>query len=359
MAAQLALLFARRLQVPIHLVDLDSAKVDHGLAGIRGDIDALEAKRRVSHDEANRLRGLITAGTDIRAFADADFVIEAVFEDLDVKRQVFADLEAVVSETCLLATNTSSLSVSEMAAKLHHPERVVGFHFFNPVAVMQLLEVVRASQTDDVTLSTAFEVAKELKKSAVLVKDSPGFVVNRLLMRLLGEITAAVDEGTPIEEADRALTPLGLPMSPFMLLQLVGPGVALHVAETLHEVFPDRFHVSENLQRLVAAGKTGVYTTAGDRPQVDPDVVALFVVGDSPSSAQQVCDRAMAAIAQEARLMVDDQIVAGPQDIDLCMVLGAGWPFWLGGITPYLDRSGLSESATGRRFHDGAPHATP
>ena len=188
-----------------------------------------------------------------------DFVIEAVFEELEVKQKVFAELENHVSPECILATNTSSLSVSAMAADLAHPERVVGFHFFNPVAVLPLLEVVRGEQTDDTTLATALFVAKELKKNAVLVADAPAFVVNRLLTRLMGEVTTAVDEGTPIEVADTALRPLGLPMTPFALLQLVGPAVALHVAETLNEAFGDRFPVSANLQALVAAKKPGIY----------------------------------------------------------------------------------------------------
>ena len=160
MAGQLALLFARRLQVPVHMIDLDEARVERGLAYVRGEIDKLAAKRRVSPDGANRLRGLVTGGTDKRAFADADFVIEAVFEDLAVKQQVFGELEEIVSDTCILATNTSSLSVTAMGDKLEHPERVVGFHFFNPVAVMQLLEIVRGDATDDATLASAFAVAK-------------------------------------------------------------------------------------------------------------------------------------------------------------------------------------------------------
>jgi len=131
-------------------------------------------------------------------------VIEAVFEELHIKKQVFAELEAIVSPECILATNTSSLSVTEMAADLKHPERLVGFHFFNPVAVMPLLEIVRAPRTDDAVLATAFELAKALKKTGVLVKDAAAFVVNRILLRLMGEVTAAFDEGTPAEVADAA-----------------------------------------------------------------------------------------------------------------------------------------------------------
>ena len=357
MASQLALLFAQRLQVPVHMTDLDADRVEKGLAYVRGEIEKLQGRGRLSPDAANRLRALVTGSTDKAAFADADFVIEAVFEDLADKQQVFAELEEVVSDTCVLATNTSSLSIAEMAAKLRHPERVVGFHFFNPVAVMQLLEIVRAERTDDATLATAFAVAKLLKKSAVLVKDAPAFVVNRLLTRFLGEVTAAVDEGTPIEVADAALEPLGLPMSPFVLLQLVGPAVALHVAETMHEAFPDRFTVSPNHTRLVEAGKSGVYVWPDGVQQVDPEVAALFVGGDHPSTADQVLERALAALAEEIRLMLDDGVVAAPQDVDLCMVLGAGWPFWDGGITPYLDRAGVSERVNGARFLPERPDA--
>jgi 3-hydroxyacyl-CoA dehydrogenase len=215
---------------------------------------------------------------------------------------------------------------------------------------LPLLEVVRAEQTDEATLATALAVGKSLKKSCVIVKDSPAFVVNRLLTRFLGEVTAAADGGTPIELADRALEPLGLPMSPFVLLQLVGPAVALHVAETMHEAFPDRFTVSENLRRLVAAGKPGVYIWPEGRPVLDPEVAVLFETGSTVLNGDEVRERALAALAEEIRLMLDEGVVAEPQDIDLCMILGAGWPFHLGGITPYLDRSGISERVTGRRF---------
>ncbi|MBE1585847.1 3-hydroxyacyl-CoA dehydrogenase NAD-binding domain-containing protein [Nonomuraea angiospora] len=339
MASQMALLFARRLEVPVVLTDLDQARLDKGVGYVHAEVDKLLGKGRVSADQANRLKALVTGSLTKDAFADADFVIEAVFEDMAVKKQVFAEVEAVVSAECVLATNTSSLSLTEMGAGLAHPERLVGFHFFNPVAVMPLLEIIRGAATDDATLATAFAVGKSLKKSSVLVKDAPAFVVNRLLTCFMGEVVKAVDEGTPLEVAEHALDGLGLPMSPFALLQLVGPAVGLHVAETLHEAFPDRFGVSENMAKLVAAGKPGVY-----RPDftLDPEAVALFSGGTSPSTAEQVRERVLAALAREVRIMLDEGVVAAPQDIDLCMILGAGWPFHLGGITPYLDRTGIA-----------------
>ncbi|MBD3144856.1 3-hydroxyacyl-CoA dehydrogenase NAD-binding domain-containing protein [Microbispora bryophytorum] len=356
MASQLALLFARRLEVPVVMTDLDQARLDKGVGYVHAEVDKLLGKGRVSADQANRLRGLVTGSLTKDAFADADFVIEAVFEDLAVKQKVFAEVEEVVSETCVLATNTSSLSVTDMAAGLRHPERVVGFHFFNPVAVLPLLEIVRGAATDDATLATAFAVGKTLKKSCVLVKDAPAFVVNRLLTRFMGEVTAAADEGTPLEVADHALDSLGLPMTPFALLQLVGPAVALHVAETMHAAFPDRFGVSGNLAELVAAGKPGLY---GPDFQIDPEARALFEGGASPSTADEVRLRALRALAQEIRLMLDEGVVAAAQDIDLCMILGAGWPFHTGGITPYLDRTGISEEVTGSRFLEPGVASVP
>jgi 3-hydroxyacyl-CoA dehydrogenase/enoyl-CoA hydratase/carnithine racemase len=340
MASQLALLFAKRLQVPVVMTDLDAERVEKGLQYVRDDVAGQVAKGRLTQDKANRLTALVTGSTDKAAFADADFVIEAVFENLPVKKQVFAEVEAVVSETCILATNTSSLSVTDMAADLAHPERVVGFHFFNPVALMPLLEIARAEQTDDATLATAFAVGKSLKKTCVLVKDAPAFVVNRLLTRYMGEVIKAVDEGTPLEVADRASNPLGLPMSPFNLMALVGPAVAFHVSEAMHAAYPDRFYVSENMRRIVEAGKSSV----------DPDLASFLVQGDIVLTEEEVLTRAADALADEARRMLDEGVVAEAQDIDLCMIMGAGWPFWLGGITPYLDRSGASERAAGGRF---------
>ena len=351
MASQLAVLFLRRLQVPVVITDLDQERVDKGLGYVTAEIDKLRAKRRISSDAANRLQALISGTTELIDFADCDFVIEAVFEEMSIKKQVLADLEKHVSNNCVLATNTSSLSVAEMAADLDHRERVVGFHFFNPVAVMPLVEIVRGPATEEDTLATALDVAKALKKNAVVVKDAAGFVVNRILLRLMAEIFATVDEGTPVEVADVALRPLGLPMPPYVLLQLVGPAVALHVVENLQAAFGDRFPISQNLQALVASGRPGIYDwTADGQPYVSKETAELFVVGDRPSTAGQVRERALHAVASEIGLMLDEDVVAAPMDIDLCLILGAGWPFHLGGITPYLDREGISERILGRRF---------
>ncbi|WP_461170640.1 3-hydroxyacyl-CoA dehydrogenase NAD-binding domain-containing protein [Arthrobacter sp. Z1-15] len=352
MASQLALLFARQLKVPVVMTDIDQARVDKGVGYVHAEVDKLMAKQRISPDAANRTKALVTGSVSKEAFSDADFVIEAVFEELSVKKQVFAEVEAVVSPECILATNTSSLSVTEMAADLQHPERVVGFHFFNPVAVMPLLEIVRAPKTDDAVLATAFVLAKALKKTAVLVKDDAAFVVNRILGRMFGEITAVFDEGTDAGTADNALRPMGLPMSPFTLLALVGLPVGQHVQESLHAAFGDRFWLSGNSQKIIDAGIKSLWQQDENGKQYIPEeTLALLDFGNTPSTSEEVLRRTQDALAEEIGLMLNEGVVAGPEDIDLCMILGAGWPMHLGGITPYLDRVGASERVNGKKFH--------
>ena len=351
MASQLAQLFAQRLEVPVVMTDLDEERVAKGVGYVHGEVDKLLGKRRVSPDKANRLKALVTGATSKAGFADADFVIEAVFEEMSVKKTVWAEVEAIVTPECVLATNTSSLSITEMAADLEHPERVVGFHFFNPVAVMPLLEIIKGEQTDDATLATAFATGKTLKKTTILVKDSPSFIVNRLLGRFMGEVAKVVDEGTPIEVADRAFAGLA-PMPPFILLGLVGPAIALHNNETLAKAFPDRFYVSENLRKVVAAKKSAIYIWPEGKPVVDPEVEALFEKPADPVvlSSDEVRERVLGVLADEARRMLDEGVVAAPMDLDLAMITGAGFQFWNGGLTPLLDREGVSEKVTGRRF---------
>ncbi|MGG5258832.1 3-hydroxyacyl-CoA dehydrogenase NAD-binding domain-containing protein [Phycicoccus avicenniae] len=351
MASQLALLFARSLGVPVVMTDLDEERVAKGVGYVHAEIDGLLAKRRVSPDKASFLKRLVTGSTSKDGFADADLVIEAVFEEMSVKQQVFAEVEAVVSPECVLATNTSSLSITEMASRLQHPERVVGLHFFNPVAVMPLLEVIPGERTDEATLATGFAVGKGLKKTCIRSKDSASFVVNRLLGRFMGEYSRVVDEGTPVAVADRAVAGLA-PMPPFVLLGLVGPAIALHNSETLHRAFGDRFFVSPTLRRIVEAGKGGYYAMdERGRPVPDPEVEAMREQPDSPVelSVEDVRARVLGAIAEEVGMMLSEGVVQAPMDIDLAMITGAGFQFWNGGIVPLLDREGVTERVLGRR----------
>ena len=186
----------------------------------------------------------------------------------------------------------------------------------------------------------------------IICKDAPGFVVNRLLTRFMGEITDAVDEGTDPATADNAMRNIGFPMSPFELLGLVGPGVALHVSETLNANLGPRYRISPTMQAMVKEGVKAFYIKNEDGTFApNPAALALVHNGGAPSTAGQVRLRALTALAQEARMMLEEGVVSTPAEIDLCMLMGAGWPMHLGGILPYLDREGISESVTGQRFH--------
>ncbi len=352
MASQLALLLVRNLKCPVVMTDIDQERADKGVAWVRAELAKLVEKKRMSAESAARLSALVSGSADKSVYAGCDFIIEAIFEELSLKQELFKTLEGIVSPECVLATNTSSLSVEAMSEGLKNPERVVGFHFFNPVAVMPLLEVARTSHTDDATTATAVSVGKDLKKTMIICKDAPGFVVNRLLTRFMGEITDAVDEGTDPAVADNAMRSIGFPMSPFELLGLVGPGVALHVAETLHKNLGPRYRISPTMQAMVKEGVKTFYIKNEDGTfGANPAAVALIHKGTTPSTAEQVRERALKALAEEARMMLDEGVVSTPAEIDLCMLLGAGWPMHLGGILPFLDREGISESVAGQRFH--------
>ena len=350
MASQLALLFARRMLVPVVMTDLDQERVDKGVGYVHAEVDKLLGKGRINADTANRVKALVTGTTDKAEFADADFVIEAVFEEMSVKQNVFAELEEFVKPDCVLASNTSSLVVGAMATDLQYPERVVGFHFFNPVAVMPTLEIAPTDKTDDPTLATAFAVGKAIKKNCVWSKDTTAFVVNRLLMRAMAEPIKAVDEGTPFEVADEGVVKAGFPLGVFILLPMSGLAVSQHVAESLHTAFPDRFSVSPALEGLVKAGNTAIYTWDDQgNASVDPEVLEIWQRGDSPSTADGVARRMQEAMADEARRMIDEGVVQAPEDIDLAVIGGIGFTP-NGGLLPTLDRLGISKAVTGQRF---------
>ena len=352
MASQIAWIMVRNLKCPVVMTDLDQERVDKGVAWVHAEIDKLVEKKRMAPEAAGRLKSLVTGSTDQGAYAGSDFIVEAIFEELSLKQELFRKLEKIISPECILATNTSSLMAGDMARGLEHPERVIGFHFFNPVAVMPLLEIARTTQTDDATTATAINIGKELKKTMVITKDSPGFLVNRLLTRFMGEITDAIDEGTPIEVADNSMRAIGFPMTPFELLGLVGPGVMLHVTESFNRDLGPRYRVSPTMQRIVKEGVKAFYIKGEDgKYSANPKAMALVEKGNTPSTAEQVRERALRAMTEEARMMLDEGVVSSAAEMDLGMLLGAGWPLVLGGILPYLDRIGISEAVCGKRFH--------
>jgi 3-hydroxyacyl-CoA dehydrogenase len=329
MARQLALLAVRRLEVPVVLRDLTQEQVDGAISWIGGELEELVRKGRLGEGKARFLGSLVTGGTGWEVFSGSDLVLEAVFEDMSVKKDVFGELERVVSPECVLATNTSSLSVTEMSGALRHPERVVGMHFFNPVAVLPLVELVRTPQTDDETLATAWAVTGRLRKRGVLVRDAPAFVVNRILSRTTTVLMDALEHGNTIEETDEAVLRLGLPMAPSVLLQMVGPRVANHVLHTLHEAYPDRYPVSATLDNFAEGNDE------------------IVVREHAPRTIEEIHRDVLEAMADEISHLLREGVVADAADVDTCLILGAGYPFWLGGITKHLDQTGVSQRVVG------------
>lgn len=350
MARQFALELVRRLEVPVLISDISQERVDDALSWMAREIQTLGSKGRLHPDAVNKLTGMVSGTTDMADFAASDIIIEAVFEEMGVKQAVFQELEKHVSPECILASNTSSLSIGEIAQVLKHPDRMVGIHFFNPVAVMPLVEVVRADKTSDEVVATAVSVVQKLRKTAIVTADTTGFVVNRILAKLLGEAMHAIEIGTPYEVVDEAVAPLGLPMGPFELLELVGLQVGAHVLDTHHGAFPERFFQSQALHSLVTAGR--IYDRNSAKKITGVSAPARALIGPGPGfTAEELRQRVHQGLADEIWRMLEEGVVTGPEDIDVGMILGAGWPFHMGGVTPYLDRTGASEDARGKTFH--------
>jgi 3-hydroxyacyl-CoA dehydrogenase/enoyl-CoA hydratase/carnithine racemase len=306
MATQIATLFVKRLEVPVVMRDIDESRIDEALQTIRGEVG----------ERKPFLATLVDGGTGWDQFVGCDLVLEAVFEQIDVKREVFAAVREI-APNAILMTNTSSLSVEEMGAD-------VGLHFFNPVALMPLVEIVRTPQTSDEVLATAWDVVKKLRKRGVIVGDSPGFVVNRVLTRVSRVLMDALENGNTAEETDEAMLELGMPMAPSVLLQMVGPRVALHVLETMHAAYPDRFPLSPALEHI----------TDGEDPTA---------TGDNRRTPEEIRRAVLEAAADEIQHMLDEGVVGDPADVDACLILGAGYPFFLGGITKHLEQTGIAD----------------
>lgn len=344
MASQIALIFSERLAVEVVISDVALDRLEAAIARIDGWVLARVAKGGITPDQHAAIMSRFRPTLEMTDFAECDLVIEAVFEDLEVKKTVLTALEDVVRADAILASNTSSLSIAAMAEFVESGDRVAGIHFFNPVAAMKLVEVVRAPHESDETLVTAVDVARRLGKTPVLVADRPGFVVNRLLSTFLGESLRAVESGVPVEAVAKALEPLRLPMTPFALIDLIGRRVSLAMMQSLERSAPERFFVGEALPALVDHDSNSIL--ADDlRERYEPR---------HSVAEKEIHDRIVDSLAREVRIMLDENVVMSASDIDVCMINGAGWSAAIGGLTPYLDGSGSSERAAGGLFHPSA-----
>lgn len=334
MAVQLALVFAEHTVANVLINDLDQERVEKALERITAQLDRSVHRGRLTAERRDEIRGRIHGTVRLEDFYPCDIVIEAVFEQLEVKRQVWSTLERIVAHDTLLLTNTSALSIDDQATGLQHAGRLIGFHFFNPVAVLPLIEIVQGVNTSSTTVEKAFALARVLGKTPVLVQDRPGFVVNRLLTRLFSEVLQLIDDGSDPFTVDHALDPVGLPMTPLRLLQFIGPRVQLHICESLHKAYPERFPLSASLARVAQEGLHGYLADDGT---ILPEASRLLPPA-KPAAADDVRARILSAMADEAAHMLSEGVVTGPEQIDLCMILGANYPLHTGGLTPLLDR---------------------
>ena len=340
---------ASRSGITVRVRDIKPEPLQKALETAVSLIRERSRKRRLPASDSDGQLARIYPTLTLDGIARADAAIEAVVEDLDIKRRVFAELEVRLGPGALLATNTSSLSVDELASGLKHPERFCGFHFFNPVHRMPLVEVVRGERTSDRTLVTAVALARRLGKTPVVVRDAPGFVVNRVLMPYLREAMVLLEEGFALTEIDAAMRRFGMPMGPFEVVDEVGIDVAHKVAGVLSKAFPQRMTPSPALEALLAKGRLGrksglgFYRHRGRKREADPAVRQLLGLTRErrASSPEVLSDRMVLAMINECARCLEEQVVADAGRIDLALIFGAGFPPFRGGPLRHADSLGL------------------
>ena len=352
MGGAIASLLAEK-RTAVRLRDLDAAVLDTALHEHRKEIEKKRKRRRMERAEADAALDRLEVTTAAGGFARCEIAIEAVAERLDVKRAVLAELAAQMPDDAVLATNTSSLSVDEIAAGLPHPERVVGMHFFNPVRRMPLVEIVRGKATSPVVVARVARLAVDLGKTPVVTRDVAGFLVNRLLGPYLDEALRMVEMGGDPASIDKAMVDFGMPMGPCELVDEVGLDIASHAGASLAAAYGARMEACTFLKPLVAAGQLGKKTGAGiflwpkgkkGRPVNGGLNPALPARGESPTvTLDRVVDRLVLAMVNEAARCLEEDVVAGPRELDLATVFGTGFAPFRGGLLRYADARGIDD----------------
>ena len=338
--------------LPARMKDVDPKGLGHGYAAAAAIWSEQVKKRRLHPREMAARMGLLSGTLDYSGFSRCEVTIEAVVEKLGVKRAVLKEWEAAVPKTAVFASNTSTLPITEIAAGAMDASRVVGMHFFNPVHRMPLVEVIRGRETSDVTVATIFALAKTLGKTPVVVKDAPGFLVNRILTPYLSEAVSLVLEGCRIEDVDRALTAFGMPVGPLALLDDVGLDVAARGGEVMQAAFPVRMKMGPQ-DALAAAGRLGrkngkgFYDYEGTKrraPAREAYLLLRVVPPDrTPLPAEVIQARCVLPMVNEAAFCLQDGVVREPAKLDLAMIFGTGFPPFRGGLLRYADSLGLAK----------------
>jgi len=333
--------------VSVRFRDTTLAAVAGGLGAARRILDDRLTRRRITRPEHRRVVALLSGGVDWAGFRRADLVIEAVFEDLAVKHDVFRALEEQVRDDCVLASNTSTIPIARIAAALRAPERLVGMHFFSPVEKMPLLEVIVADGTAPWATATAVTFGRRMGKTVVVVRDAPGFWVNRILAPYLNEAGRLVMDGADIGYVDRAMKAYGFPVGPITLLDEVGLDVGLKASSVLHEAFGERMAPVGGLDALVQAGRLGRKSgrgfyryERGRRRGVDGSARALIGAATAAAPVPDVADRLVYAMLNEAARALDEGVVRRARDGDIAAIFGIGFPPFRGGPLRTLDRIG-------------------
>jgi 3-hydroxyacyl-CoA dehydrogenase/enoyl-CoA hydratase/3-hydroxybutyryl-CoA epimerase len=336
------------VEVDTRLKDSDLTRVGKGLKAATGLLKERLERRRLSRLQYDRLSALLSGATDFSGFGRADLVIEAVFEELEVKRQVLAEVEAAIRADAIFATNTSTIPIHQIAARARHPERVLGMHFFSPVDRMPLLEVIPTEATSRDTIVTAVRFGRRMGKTVIVVADRPGFWVNRILSPYLNEAGYLLQEGVRIELIDATMTEFGFPVGPVALMDEVGLDVAQKAGSVMHEAFGDRMKPAASLARMLGATRLGRKNgrgfyryKAGHKAGVDRSVYPLLAVHPTDDSDRELVEqRLVYSMLNEAALACADRVVRSPRDADIGAIFGFGFPAFRGGPLRMIDDLG-------------------
>lgn len=336
------------------LVDTQAAALEKGTREVLQEVAFDKRTRKPDPQRALRLGAKLHSADALASLAHCDLVVEAIVENLDAKQQLYRELEPLLSDDAVLATNTSTIPITKLAQGLKHPERFCGIHFFNPVRRMKLVEIIRGANSSDDTLATAAAYARQIGKFAIVVKDGPGFLVNRLLSPYLNSALELINDGVSIKEIDKASLKFGMPIGPIALYDLVGLDTAFYAGKTMYEAYPDRFIASPIIPSLMKAGRLGrknglgfySYKNKKQKAEADPAAEAIlsqYVKTDRKLSPEQITLRLFLPMLLEATRALEEQVVADPRDVDLGLIYGLGFPAFKGGLLFWADSVGSAK----------------